>query len=65
MNPESQIQSSVSDTPHSAPPAPHSLPKRRRRTGKIACLPDAIRKQINTMLQNGSLSYRRIIEKTS
>jgi len=52
MNPE----------PESQIPTPHSLPKRRRRTGKVACLPDAIRKQINTMLQNG-LSYRRINEK--
>jgi hypothetical protein len=44
------------------PPAEPKPVKRRRRTGKVACLPHEIREQINRMLQNG-VPYRRIIEK--
>ena len=40
------------------------LPKRRRRTGKIATLPNAIREQINVLIQDG-LAYRAIIEKVA
>ncbi len=59
---ETPICSSDSDIRQSPIPVQQSPPKRRRRTGKVASLPDETRKQINGMLQNG-FSYRRIIEK--
>jgi hypothetical protein len=43
-----------------ADPASRVL-KRRRRTGKVACLPNAIREQINRMIHDG-VRYRLIIE---
>ena len=71
MNPQSQL---IELPPHTSAPAPEGIPATdnsqasrspvsgRRRNGKIAGLPKAIRDQINPMIQDG-FSYRAIIEK--
>jgi hypothetical protein len=53
QNPASSILDPASDR---RPPAP----RKRRRTGKVACLPQAVRDQLNALLDDG-LPYHQII----